>query len=164
MTEHLTPDFWVNLSATIFFAATVGLMLWDTRTQKKGLHQEAYQAVRADHTELIRMILDKPFLNQVYDTVQRPSDKKAWEDFTPDEKTIGHYYGLHFDLYERLFALYNKNEMEKEEWKQWILWLKQMSGHWLFEEMFSEIANVLDKKFVEIVKKEILGTPEQQSV
>mgnify|MGYP001596333502 CR=1 FL=1 len=111
--QDLTPEFWVNLAATIFFAATVGLMLWDTRTQKKGLRQEAYQAVREVHTNLVQMILEKPLLNEVYKKTPKP-DEREWEKFTDDEKTIGHYYGLHFDLYERLFALYHEKKMKKK--------------------------------------------------
>lgn len=157
----LTPEFWVNLAATIFFALTVGLMLVDTRVQRKGLRQEAYEAVRSAHTELVKMILDRPLLNQVYENIQKP-DKREWKEFSDEEKTIGHYYGLHFDMYERLFALYKKKEMTLEEWEQWMQWLKNMSGHWLFEYMLRDISNVLDEDFVEIVNEKILGKTEKQ--
>jgi len=155
--QDLTPEFWVNLAATFFFAATVGVMLFDIRTQRKGLRQEAYQAVRADHTELVRMTLNTPLLNQVFENIQKP-DKREWKDFTDDEKTIGHYYGLTFDLYERLFALYNEKKMKNKEWTQWMQWLKEESGHWLFEYIFRDIEDVLDEGFVDTVNQEILGT------
>lgn len=161
--QDLTPEFWVNLAAMIFFAATVGLMLLDIRTQRKGLRQAAYQAVRVDHTELVRMILNTPLLNQVYENIQKP-DKREWKDFTNDEKTIGHYYGLHNDLYERLFALYEEKIITPKEWEQWMQWLKEMSGHWLFEYVFRDVEDVLDEGFVDAVNQEILGTPKAQPI
>ena len=128
-------------------AAQLGTQNEQLDVMRKKLYQDTYDKCRQDHFELLKIVLNKPFLNQIYDDV--PKVDKEWEDFTDDEKTICHCYALHFALFERLFLLRDKEMIDDKEWGEWVKWLESMSKNWLFEYNFVDASQSYDQKFTQ---------------
>lgn len=159
MLENLTPDFWVNLSATIFFAATVGLMLWDIHNQKKAQRQDAYEALRDDHAEIVKLQLEQDEdLGEIWkkykDSQPTNVDETKWTKSKNKERKVFLFYVLIFDLYERIHWEIIKEEIldtkkqREDEWEYWLEWLTRISNHWLFEYTFYDVFPVYEDEFV----------------
>ena len=164
MPEELTPEFWVNLFATIFFAATVGLMLWDIHNQKKVHRDDTYEVLRDDHAEIVKLQLENSDLDEIWKKVDQPTnvDETKWTEETKEtkERKIFLFYVLIFDLYERLHweliqkEILDATKQRKKEWGYWLEWLKRISKHWLFEYTFDSVFPVYDEDFVTNIAEE----------
>lgn len=150
----------MDLFSTIFFAVTILLMIWEIRNQKKdtllqikGLQQDAYAVLRADHDEIVKKQIDEnKDLYVVWNKVPKP-DKIEWKV----ERKVFLFYVLIFDLYERIHWEIMKGNIsdivEDEEWGSWLNWLKRLSGHWIFEYTFDDVYDVYEKKFMKSICK-----------
>jgi len=139
----MTPlelSMYLDLFSTLFFAATIGLLIWGTRVSVKGLKQDAYIELRDNHQNLIGKMIEQPSLRKILDLKPNKVHEVS-EKLTTDEICqIKVYFTLEFDLYERLYDEMKKNKkILYEEWLQWLIWLEKLSRNRLFKETFDEI-------------------------
>lgn len=164
MNGDLSPEFWIELFSTIFFAATIGIMIWEANRQKKdfkaqieGLRKESYEIIRNDHAELGKMLIENKTLRKIWKFESDPNIKIS----NDEEKQIFEYYILQLDLYERLFLLMIKEDsnVKYHEWQMWLSWLQSITHHKIFKKTFDEFKHVYDPEFVNEIEENLFNKP-----
>jgi len=139
----MTPEelgMYLDLFSTLFFAATIGLLIWDTRVSVRGLKQDAYMQLRTDHHALIGKVIEQKSLRKIFTLKPNENDEVSKTLKNDEIRQIKTYFTLEFDLYERLYDEMKKNKNIKyEEWLQWLIWLEKISRNKLFTDALNEI-------------------------
>jgi hypothetical protein len=152
---------WVEFFSTIFFAATVGVLVWETILQRKEIEVDEYAELRQHHHDLITLQIEYPETLEIFDVVKMPdkyNDKKGDEIvLEQSEKRLFQVYLAEFDLYERVWLLKEeKGKLTEYEWICWIIYLEKMSHHWLFRHCFNQTRTIFDNDFMKYVKEKII--------
>lgn len=155
---------WVELFSTIFFAATVAVLAWETILQRKEIEVDEYSELRQHHHDLITLQIDPDNEKtlEIFDKVKIPDEYRQINDddniiLKPDEKRIFQLYLAEFDLYERVWLL--KDEKEKiteSEWLCWVMYLERVSHHWLFRYTFNQTRTIFTDGFMDEIKERII--------
>lgn len=175
MVESLAlQQFYLELFSTIFFAGTIGIMIWEAYRQKKdfkaqieGLRKESYEIIRNDHNELCKLLIENKTLLKIWELEKPDKDTKNEDREKPaeleedEEKQIFQFYILQLDLYERLFFLMIKEEsnVPYHEWQMWLSWLENTARHPHFKKTFDKFAHIYDPELVKEINENIFELP-----
>lgn len=152
---------WVEFFSTIFFAATVGVLVWESILQRKEIEVDEYSELRQHHHDLITLQIENKEVLRIFHKVKIPHHHDNIEDdkkvLTLEEGQIFQVYVAEFDLYERVWLLKEEKEKLSEyEWICWMIYLESMSHHWLFRYSFNQTRTIFDKGFMDNIREKIL--------
>ncbi|MGI0011448.1 MAG: hypothetical protein ACREAE_08620 [Nitrosopumilaceae archaeon] len=161
-------SFYVELASAIFFAATIGFLIWDTHLQRKSsrleildLKYNSYQSLRDNHHDQIRMQIEDDDLLEIFTEHKMPDKYKGLDKIELEKKEtkIFSFYLSEFDLYERVFLAKEDPDIEdvnEYEWLTWLMYMEKISHHWLFVHTYNQTRKIFDTKFMNDIRSKII--------
>lgn len=139
--SDILPIIAIVISASTAVGVGIGLYL-----QKKSSEMSAYDRLRADHIEILRLVVTNPHLKKIYDDKEKKEYKNVSEvKLSQADHQIINYYALEFDLYERLVEAFEDEKLfDEKEWNMWLEWLRSISKNWRFGYTINKHGEVWD--------------------
>ncbi|MDE1724492.1 MAG: hypothetical protein KGH76_01175 [Thaumarchaeota archaeon] len=152
---------WVNLSTSIFFAATIGVLVYATILQRKAIEIDEYGDLREQHHDLITFQIENSETLEIFERVKIPQKYVGIEDdkiiLDKHENLLYQFYIAEFDMYERVWLLKKeKSKLTEYEWMCWIIYLEKMSHHWIFRYAFNQMRTIFDDEFMDHIREKII--------
>lgn len=108
----------LTLIQTTFIFLTFVCLVWQLKKLRQSMRQDAYSRAIEDYYQMTNRLIDKPCLNQFF--YKGNSDFQALDKPAQD---FYNYLALSFALFERIFLLSTKKEIEPRIWASWKRWL-----------------------------------------
>lgn len=164
---------YVELVSAATFVGTIIFLIIDyssgeyqTKLQVRQMRDDAYSQLREHHHDLIRLQIERPKLMEIFEEKEKPKEYEGKNSdeikLNPLEMQIFNFYLAEFDLYERVYLLFIDPEFKKiddAEWITWLLYLEQISHHWLFVHTLEKSGKLFDEKMIEQIKSSIIEQP-----
>jgi hypothetical protein len=144
-----------SIAQTVVITLTLGVFIFQFRSQEKAIRESAYQNVQGRYTDYIRMLVEKPELAKLLRFNQDGDRSKgaAPADMSPEDQVISAYILLGYGIMEEVFTLYKKKWIDEETWQQWATFLKAYTTFPLFARVHEGTAGTFDRQFEEYVTK-----------
>lgn len=164
--------FYAEAASAIFFAITTGFLIFDYKNQNREelrqqreevrqlqqMRDDAYSILRDHHHDLLRLLIEEPELFEVYNHVVRKDTNE--KELNEKEIRIFNFYIAEFDLYERVRKYVNNPDfadVTEEEWISWLLYLEQISHHWLFRYTFEQTRTMFGEESMRLIDENIIA-------
>ena len=148
------PNIWSPIVQTVVLTLTLVIFIMSFRSQEKSIHEQAYQKVMDDYSDIIRMMSQTPelykFQVELFNRIGRPGGD-GQKELSREDLVIRNYVVMVYGFFERLHALYRRKWIDQDTWKQWAAFLELMSNHPVFREVHESSTEMWDKPFVEYV-------------
>ncbi|MDE1842515.1 MAG: hypothetical protein KGH95_02570 [Thaumarchaeota archaeon] len=150
------------MSTSVFFAATIGVLVYATILQRKAIEVDEYGDLREQHHDLITFQIENKETLEIFNKVIIPQKYRDIDDekiiLDKDENLIFQYYVAEFDLYERVWFLKEeKSKLSEYEWVCWIIFMERMSHHWIFRYTFNQTRTIFDDGFMDYIREKIIN-------
>jgi len=141
----------VGIVQALVYAGTIGVLIWQIRVQTRALRDAEYAKCSSDYSALIRMMIEQPALQSIYDDLAKiePLDAK-WLNYNPGQKLLFNYIELNFELFERVYYL--RKWIDDETWSCWEKWLQYLSRHPIFDDVRCGNMGMFGQDFERYVK------------
>jgi hypothetical protein len=144
---------------TVVITLTLGVFIFQFRSQEKSIRESAVQSVMGRYTDYIRMLVEKPELARLIDFTEsrsRPAQGPV-QKLSPEDEATSAYLLLGYGIFEEVYSLHKKGWMDEETWQQWSVFLERMAMHPLFERIHNMSSGTFDREFQEYVSKLVSG-------
>jgi hypothetical protein len=132
----MTPEQWTVLLTgiqTFIVILSFAALIWQMRQLNRTLRQDAYARAIEDYSQMGNYLMDKPHLNRFF-----YAGNPVVEALNDEEKDCYNYVALVMTLFERIYLLNSKGNLDHEIWESWERWLIHA---WLPMTMFSVFWN-----------------------
>lgn len=178
---------WTQFYSDIAFAATFGVLVYatflqgnaillqkeqtksqvkQTQIQMDEMMVNKYAELRQHHHDLITALFEYPEATAVYAHEPLPHDFP--DDFEKiiltkqEDRRLYNTYNAWFDLYERVWTQYHDKKIISEfEWLAWMIYLEQMSYHWIFRYAYNKNRPIFDNNFMDYIKEHIIDVQDR---
>jgi hypothetical protein len=137
-----------SIQAAVLFV-TLGVLIWQTWLSRLRLEQEVELQCERDYTSLVRLLIEKPELQKIYADLYGDE----WTRYSPDERDIYNYFELMYELFDRVFWLYEQKWMDLDTWSHWEKSLTQIARHPLFVDFHNDTRGEFPSSYQEHVDK-----------
>lgn len=128
----MIPEQWTVLLTgiqTVIVILSFTTLIWQMRQLNRRLRQDAYARAIEDYSQMGSYLMVKPHLNGfLY------AGNPVVEALNDEEKDCYNYVALVMTLFERIYLLKSKGNLDNEIWESWERWLIQT---WLPMNMFN---------------------------
>jgi hypothetical protein len=140
---------------TVVISLTLGVFIFQFRSQEKSIRESAVQNVMGRYTDYIRMLVEKPELAKLLTFTERANQTAEGrpEKLSPEDEATSAYLLLGYGIFEEVFLLHDKKWMDDETWEQWSVFLQRMTKHPLFRRIHNVAMGTFDREFQEYVTK-----------
>lgn len=162
-------SFYLEIASALFFAITTGFLIvdyfgqeYETRLQVRQMRDDSYGRIRDHHHDLIRLQIEHPELMEIFEEVKKSNEyegKFVEIKLNQPQMRIFNFYLAEFDLYERVYLLLEDPAFEKVdavEWITWLMYLEQISHHWLFKYTYEKTRELFYDKMMNEIKRDII--------
>lgn len=153
-TDISDPIVWSTILQTIVLSATLMIFILSFRSQDKAIHEQAYQKVMDDYSDLMKGLSEKPelyrFQVELFSKSRRPLAQSR-KELTREELVIRNYVIGLYGFFERLHSLFRRKWIDEDTWKQWAAFLELVCAHPVFQEVHHLSTDMWDKPFVDYV-------------
>jgi len=142
---------------TVVITLTLGVFIFQFRSQEKSIRESAVQNVMGRYTDYIRMLVEKPELARPLLLAASERDPKgsSVEKLSPEDEATFAYILLGYGIFEEVYSLYKKKWMDEDTWQQWSAFLERIAVHPLFKRVHNMTSGTFDRDFQEFVSKVI---------
>jgi hypothetical protein len=145
---------------TVVITLTLGVFIFQFRSQEKSIRESAYQNVVGRYTDYIKMLVDKPELGEFRSFTESAGGKVKLEKLEPNDQVIFAYLLLGYGIFEEVYLLHKKKWIDDDTWDQWQVFLQKVSMHPLYGRVRDVSRGTFDKDFEDLVT-EILQKDEE---
>ena len=103
---------------------------WQLKRAKDTLNYDAYQRVYSAYETIYSNLISHKGIRKYY--------REKWQLWEEDKQTAYYFFELLYSLISRVWVLYRKGTLPKEEWLVWEEWLKQLVPNELFKQVHKE--------------------------
>ena len=116
---------------------------------RSSLRQDASLRCESDYTSIVRLLIEKPELQKIYTDLYGDE----WTSYSEDERLVYNYLQLMYDLFDRVFWLYEHGWTDRDTWQQWENWLRELARHPLFVDFHNDTRGNFPRSYQERVDK-----------
>jgi hypothetical protein len=140
---------------TVVITLTLGVFIFQFRSQEKSIRESAVQNVMGRYTDYIRMLVERPELSRLLTFAERADETAEGrrEKLSPEDQATSAYLLLGYGIFEEVYVLHKKKWMDDETWEQWSVFLQRISKHPLFRRIHKGTSGTFDREFQEYVSK-----------
>jgi hypothetical protein len=106
------------------------------RLQTEAIYHAEYARCESDYSALIRMMVEQPALQTIYDDLAKIGPSEAgWLQYDSRHKLLFNYIELNYDLFERIYYLWQGKWIDAATWSTWEQWLQYLARHPVFTDV-----------------------------
>ena len=136
------------LLQTVAIVITLLVFIYQIRVEKKAVQRETIHRCDSDYSAIVRMMIEKPEFNKIYDDIAKKMNDNVWIKFPKHEKMMYNYFELNYELFERAYILHYKDKwMDDETWEMWERWIEYISKHKMFSYVHNDVKDMFDHDF-----------------
>ena len=123
------------------------------RIQTEAIQHAEYARCASDYSALIRMLVENPSLHTIYDDLAQIAPRgTGWLNYNAQQKLLFNYIELNFELFERLYYLWQKKWIADETWSCSEKWLEFLSRHPIFADVKRGNAGMFGEDFEKYIE------------
>jgi hypothetical protein len=139
----------LSLIETGAIVLSLALVFYQLREVSRGLKENAYDRAVDDYSQMMVQLLDKPNLNKLF-----YEENAVFKELNDDQKDFYNYMALSFALFERIFLLWKKGDIEPHIWDSWERWLTEWFRPQLFVVFWSHERTFFTIDFYQFVDQQ----------
>ncbi len=93
-------------------------------------------------------MVEQPALQTIYDDIAKIEPSEAgWQKYDSRQKLLFNYIELNYELFERVYYLWQMEWIDAETWSCWEKWLQYLSRHPIFDDVRCGNSEMFGKDF-----------------
>jgi hypothetical protein len=121
------------------------------------IQQSEYLRCQIDFTETMRILIRDDLHAKVYDDLATNGGSAfvGWKQYTRDQKVSYAYLEMIYELFERVYVIWQQHWIPAEEWQSWAVWIDDVIHHPLFIHVYKDNIGMFDPQFEKYIETQL---------